>query len=315
VSDAGTWNKGLLPWQQEPWSRLCHSLDGGGLPHALLLVGAEHIGKLQLARAFAALLLCEAPVDHLACGQCRTCNLLQAGSHADFKEIAPLEDSRLIRVDQIRQLIDFANKTAGLGQRKVILLHPAEAMNVNASNALLKCLEEPAANTHLLLVSHRPSALAATIRSRCQTFTLGAPEQEGVLGWLDQMSTGREQSKSLLQAAQGRPQVAMGLLDETQFKARQTLQLGLDSLANGTISALEFPQLVADLDLDDVLASIVYFLETRVREGSLSGRHAGRDSFALLDDLGRLHRSVLRGANPNRQLALEDAAGRLAQVL
>lgn len=315
MSENPQWPFSILPWQSEPWDRLCRSLESGGLPHALLLIGAEHIGKCHLARAFAALLLCESPSGQAGCGLCRTCNLLSAGSHTDFKEVEPLEDSRQIRIDQVREVIDFANKTASLGQRKVILLHPAEAMNVNAANALLKCLEEPAANTHLLLVSHRPSALPATIRSRCQSFSLPAPTEEIVLQWLDAFSGDEILSKQLLQSAAGKPMVARALLEGGKLQSRQAIKAGLEALESGQISALEFPPIAAELELREVLASMQHYLEAAIRARSSDGHSPGRDCFMLLDDLGRLHRSVLKGGNPNRQLTIEDAAGRLARVL
>lgn len=304
-----------LPWQQRPWQQLMKAMDGDSLPHAILLSGSESSGKSHFGRALAWRLLCESPAADLPCGQCRACELLNAGSHPDVKELAPLEDSRVIRIDQVRDVIEFATKTAALGRRKVILLHPAELMNINAANALLKCLEEPSPDTHLVLVSHRPSALAATIRSRCQVLPLQAPAEAEALQWLQSLGQDSEQARQLLAAASGRVMAAAGLSDSEELQSRQALLAGLAALAEQRLSALEFPQLVADLELRDVLGSMVHYLEQQIRSRSVSGSPPTSASFELLEDLGRLHRSVLQGANPNRQLTLEDTAARLAQVL
>ena len=132
------WQLAPLPWQQSGWQRLQPAVESGRLPHALLLVGPEGIGKQQFAQALAALLLCHAPDGGTPCGQCRSCTLLAAGSHADLLNVGLEEDSRVIKIDQVRGLIDFAAKTPALGASKLVVMGPAEAMNINAANALLK---------------------------------------------------------------------------------------------------------------------------------------------------------------------------------
>ena len=142
---------GPLPWQLEAWARLGQQVDEDRLPHALLVTGPAGIGKEHFARSVSARLLCGSPVSGTACGNCKSCTLLSAGSHPDLLDVQCEEGSRVIKIDQVRELIDFAGKTPAIGGRKVVLLGPAEAMNINAANALLKCLEEPSASTTLLL--------------------------------------------------------------------------------------------------------------------------------------------------------------------
>lgn len=198
------------PWHQQAWEALAHQPRHA---HAYLLAGVSGIGKRRFANAFAARLLCLAPVQGAACGSCRGCALRQAGSHPDFLEVGPEEEGKAIRVDAIRHLSEFLAQTAQQGGRKVILLQPAEAMNLNAANALLKSLEEPAGDAHLLLVSDQPSRLLPTIRSRCLVQTLGSPSPEEAMSWLAEHLPDLDsvQHSALLNMAEGAPLRALDL--------------------------------------------------------------------------------------------------------
>lgn len=161
-----------FPWQQALWQQLAGRTQHA---HAYLLHGPQGIGKRALAERLMALLLCQRPEGLQACGQCKSCLLLAAGSHPDNYVLEPEEADKPIKVDQVRDLVSFVVQTAQLGGRKVVLIEPVEAMNVNAANALLKSLEEPSGNTVLLLSAispaacWRPSRAAASSRpARCR---------------------------------------------------------------------------------------------------------------------------------------------------
>ena len=161
----------------------------GRLPHALLIVGQRGLGKFALAQAFAKSLLCEAPLEgSLSCGQCLACNWFEQGNHPDYRLLQPqalVEDpeaeegkkkaSQQITIDQIRGLDEFFNVGTHRAGLRIVVINPAEAMNRNTGNALLKTLEEPAINTLFLLVSNEPLRLLPTIRSRCQAVPLNVP--------------------------------------------------------------------------------------------------------------------------------------------
>src|SRR5690606_8384794 len=148
------------------------------LPHAILLVGPQGIGLQALATAMGEYLICPLPFEGHACGQCKACRLLQAGSHPDLNAIVAEGTGKTIKIDQIRAMMEFTATTAQQGGRRVILITPAEAMNRNASNALLKGLEEPGENCIFILVSEAPAQLLPTIRSRCRRFDVPLPETE-----------------------------------------------------------------------------------------------------------------------------------------
>lgn len=190
--------KELYPWQTEIWQRLQGLRTR--LPHALLLKGAAGIGKLDLAMDYAQSILCETPAENgLACHQCQPCHWFIQESHPDFRLIQPealseTEDapekesskkaSSEISVAQIRGLSNFANLSSHSGGYRVVLIHPAEAMNSNSANALLKTLEEPTSNLLFILVTHKPQQLLPTILSRCLSFAVPMPEKELSAAWL-----------------------------------------------------------------------------------------------------------------------------------
>lgn len=195
------------------------------LPHAVLLSGQRGVGKLALAEAFAASLLCEASTgDGRACRQCPACNWLQQGHHPDYRLLQPdalNEDgegeegarkdkaSQQITIDQVRALDDFlvvGTHRAGL---RIIVVNPAEAMNRSTANAILKTLEEPPPGTLFLLISNEPMRLLSTIRSRCQTVAVNLPAAADAVRELSE--DGIADAERWLALAGGAPGVAAEL--------------------------------------------------------------------------------------------------------
>lgn len=191
--------KELYPWQVEDWSRL---RELGKRPvHGLVFRGSRGTGKLDLAIGYAQSLLCQRPsADGFACGSCPSCHWFEQGTHPDFRMLQPealnpdteggesgKRQGRDISVDQIRGLADFFGMTAHQGGRRVIVIHPADTMNVNAANALLKNLEEPPPGLLFVLVTDKPQRLLPTILSRCLSVALSAPDIPGATRWLQQL--------------------------------------------------------------------------------------------------------------------------------
>ncbi|WP_416398204.1 hypothetical protein [Allohahella sp. A8] len=178
----------LLPWHKAVRSELSRRWRDQGWPAALLLEAVRGSGKLALARHLAMDALCAEPISQpngalQACGACRQCLLMNADSHPDFIVIAPA-DSRVIKVDQIRSLTDFAYTRPQVSKRKVAILDPADALNLQAGNALLKTLEEPGSDVTLILLSEQRSRLLPTVRSRCQYFRLPKPALAELNDWV-----------------------------------------------------------------------------------------------------------------------------------
>lgn len=227
-----------LPWQRELWQGLIERRRGERLPHALLLTGPAGLGKLHLARAFAAALLCRSPAaDGTACGGCSACKLLAAGTHPDFHPLTPPEESRQIKVDQVRGLCAEMAMKSQFGGFKVALVAPAERMNVNAANGLLKTLEEPPPLSLMMLVSDRPALLPATIRSRCQPLPLRLPPRAEALAWLGSRLGGGD-AGLLLDLAGGAPLTALELAAGGRLERRGALFDDFERLALGRVGPL-----------------------------------------------------------------------------
>ena len=131
--------------------------------------------------------MCEQPLVYKACGECKSCQLIKAESNPDFIKISPEEEGKAIKVDQIRGLIEKIALTSHGKTYRVIIISPADALNINASNSLLKTLEEPPANTILILITDKPSKLMATIRSRTQMIRFELPDTEQSMRWLSEI--------------------------------------------------------------------------------------------------------------------------------
>ncbi len=160
------------------------------------------------------------------CGRCRDCRRFLAGQHPDFIDIEPLEDSRYIRIEQIRALIEELSLTAHGGGATVAILHPADTLYPNATHALLKTLEEPRAGVTLILVTSVPSLLPATILSRCQKLRIPPPS--------------RAQSLALLERQGAGPWGAvLDAIGEAPFEARQLDPAEVAGLAADTFAALQ----------------------------------------------------------------------------
>ncbi len=220
----------VYPWHASVWTTLTADLER--LPHALLLQGPAGLGKQDFALRLAAALLCAQPKAESACGQCHSCQLLAAGTHPDLKRVMPEEDRRGIVIDQIRSLGTYLALRPHTAARKVAILSPADSMNLNAANSLLKILEEPPLGSILLLVASQPARLPATIRSRCQRVLFQIPERGLAQSWLKGREGG-EAAVELLGEAGGAPLRALALSREDFLAKRETLLSDLERLLAG----------------------------------------------------------------------------------
>jgi len=201
------WQQAGAPWLAGVRARLAEAVQQERLPHALLFIGQEGAGQAGLAAWTAGLLLCIAGGDE-PCGNCADCALLLAGTHPDFHRVGIEEEATAIRVEQIRDLAEALGTRSYRGRRKVAMIDPADEMNINSFNALLKTLEEPPDQTMLLLTASRADRLPATIRSRCSRQQLPLPTSAAALEWLRRQRP-RDDWERLLVLAQGAPFLAL----------------------------------------------------------------------------------------------------------
>lgn len=202
-----------LPWHVS-WLARARALTAEH-HHAWLVTGRTGDGVGQAAAALAASLLCHSPRDSLACGQCPSCRWLAGDVHPDFKKLAPDagdgETVKLptIKVDAVREALEFMQLSAAGEQGRVLLVDPATALPRESANALLKALEEPPPNTRWLLVAAQPERLLPTIRSRALKLAVSAPTQNEAAAWLRAQGVSPSASDSWLRQARGEPLTAL----------------------------------------------------------------------------------------------------------
>lgn len=202
--------------------------------HALLLQGPSGLGQYDLGLALVQAWLCDRPGPDGACGQCESCHQLAVRAHTDLAVLMPetfmlelgwplsekaqaeIDDkkrkpSREIRVDAMRDLLEFAQRTSGRGRGKAVLVYPAERMNNVTANTLLKTLEEPPGDVRFVLATEAAHQLLPTIRSRCLAHALAWPQAGEATAWLQEEGVPAPAAGALLRAAGGRPQDALRL--------------------------------------------------------------------------------------------------------
>ncbi|BAO83157.1 ATPase involved in DNA replication [Serpentinimonas maccroryi] len=247
----------LPPWLQRQLASLRQQRS-----HALLLSGPPGLGQYELALELARVWLCERPSDQGACGACSGCHAIEVRTHPDLFVLLPevlaielgwpldpktqdkidkkeLKPSQFIRVDPVRAALAFSQVTASRAAAKVVLIHPANRLNVESANALLKTLEEPPAGLRFILSTEAAHALPPTIRSRCLTQQMAWPTEPEALAWLAQVAapgTLEPQLQAAWRASGGRPEAA-----------RQWLASGLDATLWASL-----PKRVAAGDLSPV---------------------------------------------------------------
>ena len=196
--------------------------------HAWLLQGPSGLGQYELALALVSAWLCEKPTVQGACGNCPSCHAVAVHTHADLAVLMPetvmielgwplsekaqdeidkktRKPSKEIRVDAMRDAVEFSQRTDARGRGKAVLVFPAERMNTITANTLLKTLEEPPGDVRFVLAAEAAHMLLPTIRSRCLAHTMKWPEADEALTWLRGQGVTAPVAQSLLRSAGGRP--------------------------------------------------------------------------------------------------------------
>lgn len=208
-------------WQAGAWEGIQRMRASNRLHHALLLTGEDGCGNETFVQELAESLLCAKPDDTgKACKQCRSCQVFAGQAHPDYLFVGLQEERQAILIEQIRELNHFLGLSRSYSKRKVAVIAPADRMNINAANSLLKSLEEPAEGSHILLLTAHPGSLLPTIRSRCQIVRLPLPASSQALDWLRGYNTGHA-AENLLKISGGRPLAALEL-DDTDMLAKRT---------------------------------------------------------------------------------------------
>ncbi len=329
------------------------------LHHGLLITGPAGIGKAAFAEAMAARLLCENPNGYQACGVCPACHWLEGGNHPDFRKVTldngdddgaeagddasekkpgkakvakKTAPATQIKIEQIRALEDFVFIGSHRQGRRVVIIDPADALNANAANALLKVLEEPPPHVHFLLVTSRWRNLLPTLRSRCRRVELPMPDPAVASAWLAQQSLARPEQA--LRLAGGAPLKALEMDERGSREGIEKIIASLTSLGDPIAVAAQWDSLLKSqeaLSREDVVDTLQKWVADLLRKGQgiaprfVIGGEAEKALAALAGRcdarrLQRFHRDLMRirasARHPlNAQLFLEDVAARYAQAV
>jgi DNA polymerase III subunit delta' len=223
-----------LPWLKEPQQRLRAALESGHLPHSLLVLSVPGLGAEQLANWMTALVLCESSGTR-PCDACPSCRLLRSDSHPDAHVVRLEEDAQQIKIDQVRELIDSLTLKSYRGGYKVGVIEGAEALNTNGANAFLKTLEEPSADTMLIMIARPNHRLPATVASRCLRISLRPPAAGDAIAWLQANAPGANPWHAALALAGGAPLLALRLDADGLAALDADMRQSIAELAAGSV--------------------------------------------------------------------------------
>ena len=318
----------IYPWLERPFKRFVER--GWELPHGVLLTGPKGIGKLVFISDIARSLLCTTAENGPGCKECQGCHLFDAGSHPDYHLLTNewtvetgdpalvtpgqrylvqadgrtrdrTKPKRVIGVSQARALTEELRSTSHYSAGKVIVIYPADQLNVNAANALLKVLEEPTPNTQFLLVAEALYALPATIRSRCSHFRLPMPAEDDALAWMqERLSLDRKESKKLLHFAGGSPLEACELFEGEAWRTGTGLAADLAAILSGNTTPMAISKKWSQGDV----RMTVRWLQRQMLGGFRAGLGA---------DPVETSRQLYEGLGRDRCLSLYERAGAFLQ--
>ncbi len=253
----------LLPWLEPTLVRFDAARRAGNLGHAWLISGPAGVGKVNLALVLARRLLGhEGKPDELQPGaalEAMAARREPADRHPDLHWLHPEEDKETISVDQVRDITATFTLTAHRGGAKVVVIEPAEALTTAAANALLKTLEEPSPRGYLLLLSHQPGRLPATIRSRCQHVALPPPDADALARWLGLAPAIVAEARRAVGSA---PLAVAAAIQEENFSSFKNLENDLADLSQDKID----PQAVAQAWAKGDTALALSWLKRRLHE-------------------------------------------------
>jgi DNA polymerase-3 subunit delta' len=328
-------NLEFYPWQTFQQNSLLDQLKNARLHHAFLFYGKPGIGKFDFACAFAARLLCKDQASSSeqnkiregrteACKECRACKMFESCTHPDFYLLRPEKEEKQIQVDEVRELVRFMSKSSSLSGKRIVIIEACEQMNLAASNALLKFLEEPGEEVHLFLVSSQIDSLLPTIRSRCQKLSFPPVLFSEAKGWLEEsMDLSGEALEALWEFSEGSPLRALDSESDPIYLEQNEVVRALAQLLNPDEGIFSVSQQIEDYDLlpllawwyaicADVLKASMGAGEEYMRFKSLAGNtkslSGNVDSAALelfMKDLLIQRRQLLTGSTVNGKLLLD----------
>lgn len=330
-----------FPWHAKQWQQLWQAKKENRFPHALLFSGIAGTGKMQFVDELTHALLCQSlKNNNEPCHKCHSCRLVSGKTHPNLYWIQPEKEGQAIKIDQIREASDFIHQTSIQGAHRILIINPADSMNMHAANSLLKSLEEPPNGVLFILLSNHASQLPATILSRCQRVIFPCPLHEEALNWLNKKLTALQKKNLeemgvdaalLLRLADGAPLAAVQLIKEGTLALRCDLyrMLSLSShpetykrSADYQVAPIKTADAILDLTPKRFIDLMICWMMDLVRlqlgdkEENIINQDFSqhikaafqigiKDSMQFLTHLQQLNKQVCSGINLNKQLMIE----------
>ena len=323
------------PWQKSDWSKLSHQNANERLAHAYLVYGSAGIGKFDFILRFSKYLLCSSPSKNAACGKCINCRL-HASAHPNIKLLKPENNSSEIKIDQIRYLTEFFNKTSHSEGFKISIINDADRLNINSTNALLKTLEEPSGASILFLCSSLPGQLSPTLRSRCQEFSMNQPNRNETLDWLKENSSKPIDINMLSRTMENGPLEILDLIESGQLEKQHVFIESFLNLLKGSSNIQSVTNAACELgERQSVDVLMKFFSKTIVmffsnggmnsdqsekrfieilKESSLTRRDLALRLFRYYDQVDQAYKELGGSSNLSSQLIIESLIWRGSQL-
>ncbi|PHS69846.1 MAG: DNA polymerase III subunit delta' [Cycloclasticus sp.] len=254
----------VYPWLQKSWNQLRRYQQQNRLPSAIMLVGAKGLGLSEFAKIFAHSVFClNKNNDGMACGSCSSCLLVQAGNYPDLFHVQPEEDKKSISIDAIRKLSASLALNNQFTTPRIVIIDSADVMLHQASNSLLKTLEEPSENTSLILIAHKLSRVPMTIRSRCQILSIKDINSQQTSSWLK--AAGCVEAEEYLDLAGELPLLALDMWQMEALEKRNALRKDFVNLLDGKLDPLFFANQCKSLQEFPVLKWMASWLSDVVK--------------------------------------------------
>lgn len=221
----------FLPWQESLLKQLNEQRKTNHLPHGLILQSEQSSDLTSFLWQLSSDLLCEDANSPLHCGVCSTCQLMKANSFTDMLWVTKEYNEKTkkikrdISVDQIRDLIHQLSLTNQYDTLKIAVIYPAESLNKNAANSLLKTLEEPESDTLIILATHKIGRLPITIRSRCQQYKIPNANKVQSLEWCRSHQVDETTVNAFMQQGVVDPVSICDLANEDYLEVQQQCEL------------------------------------------------------------------------------------------
>jgi len=318
-----------LPWQAEVLQQALSLKEQQRLPHAVLIETGSDRDMSEFAWHLSMLLLCDSPKGTDVCGDCDACRMMLANIYADFKFVSLEHNEKTkklnknINIEQVRNLIHEVHLTRRHSRLKIIVIYPAEKMNISSANSLLKTLEEPGEQVLLLLLTHNKGRIPITIRSRCQSWVIKQASTEQAMDWLTQQGLAGDDAERYLAFANGDPVLALDLLGQDyasmveQFKTRFTQYLRGETSVTALCSSLVSYELTSIRRLINMtLSAYCYRMSGIDSKGKvLANANPGAAQAVLGLQLQAQQQLLIEENNLDLQLQLEDVLISLKEII